>query len=158
MKKFKVFIACDTTKPEEIRNIIKYTETNKLDVGYKFGLEFFLTIQGRNFISKLKKKIFLDLKLNDIPNTCAAAIKSLKDLKNISHLTVHINGGYEMLRAIKKESKKINKKLKVLGVTVLTSFSNSSIKKIGHTKSITNFCRASTLSLDSMGKPRRVTK
>ena len=59
MKKFKVFIACDTTKPEEIRNIIKYTETNKLDVGYKFGLEFFLTIQGRNFISKLKKKSFL---------------------------------------------------------------------------------------------------
>ena len=50
MKKFKVFIACDTTKPEEIRNIIKYTETNKLDVGYKFGLEFFL---------KLKKKSFL---------------------------------------------------------------------------------------------------
>ena len=82
------------------------------------------------------KIIFVDLKLNDIPNTCASAIFSLKDLKNISYLTVHINGGYEMLKAIKKASKKINKKLKILGVTVLTSFSNSSIKKIGHTKSI----------------------
>ena len=41
-----------------------------------------------------------------------------------------------MLKAIKKASIKVNKKLKILGVTVLTSFSNSSIKKIGHTKSI----------------------
>jgi orotidine-5'-phosphate decarboxylase len=41
-----------------------------------------------------------------------------------------------MLKAVKKASKKVNKKLKILGVTILTSFSNSSIKKIGHTKSI----------------------
>jgi len=137
MKKQKIFVACDTTKTNQIRKIIKYTKTDKLNIGYKFGLEFFLTPKGRGFISKLKnKEIFLDLKLNDIPNTCASAIHSLKDLKNISYLTVHINGGYEMLKAIKKASKKINKKLKILGVTVLTSFSNSSIKKIGHTKSI----------------------
>ena len=136
MKK-KIFIACDNSKTNQIRKIIKFTKTNKLNIGYKFGLEFFLTPEGRNFVSRLKnKEIFLDLKLNDIPNTCASAIHSLKDLKNISYLTVHINGGYEMLKAIKKASKKINKKLKILGVTVLTSFSNSSIKKIGHTKSI----------------------
>ena len=136
MKK-KIFIACDTSKTNQIRKIIKYTKTNKLNIGYKFGLEFFLTPEGRIFVSRLKnKEIFLDLKLNDIPNTCASAIHSLKDIKNISYLTVHINGGYEMLKAIKKASKKINKKLKILGVTVLTSFSNSSIKKIGHTKSI----------------------
>ena len=55
---------------------------------------------------------------------------SLKDLKNISYLTVHISGGYEVLKAIKKESKKINRKLKILGVTVLTSFSNSSIRTV----------------------------
>ena len=136
MKK-KIFIACDTSKTNQIRKIIKFTKTNKLNIGYKFGLEFFLTPEGRNFVSRLKnKEIFLDLKLNDIPNTCVSAINSLKDLKNISYLTVHINGGYEMLKAIKKESKKINKRLKILGVTVLTSFSSSSIKKIGHTKSI----------------------
>ena len=137
MKKFKIFIACDTTDPNIIRKIISHTKTDKLDIGYKLGVEFFYSKNGRKFISKLKnKKIFLDLKLNDIPNTCASAIHSLKDLKNISYLTVHMNGGYEMLKAIKKASKKINKKLKILGVTVLTSFSNSSIKKIGHTKSI----------------------
>tara|TARA_B110000263_G_C15160132_1_gene442032 strand:- start:7 stop:696 length:690 start_codon:yes stop_codon:yes gene_type:complete len=137
MKKPKIFIACDTTSPNVIRKIISHTKTNKLNIGYKFGLEFFCSKDGRKFISKLKnKEIFLDLKLNDIPNTCASTIHSLRDLKNISYLTVHTNGGYEMLKKIKKASKKINKKLKILGVTVLTSFSNSSIKKIGHTKSI----------------------
>jgi orotidine-5'-phosphate decarboxylase len=83
-----------------------------------------------------KQTIFLDLKLNDIPNTCVSAINSLKDLKNIKYLTAHINGGYEMLETIKKSAKKINKKLKILGVTVLTSFSEQSLKKTGHTKSI----------------------
>ena len=137
MNRRKIFIACDTTNLKRLNQIIKKTQTNKLRIGYKIGLEFFLSPKGRNFISKLKdKEIFLDLKLNDIPNTCEAAINSLKDLKNISYLTVHINGGLNMLKAIKKSSKKINKKLKILGVTILTSFSNSSIKKIGHTKSI----------------------
>ena len=79
MKKPKIFIACDTTKPREIKRIISQTKTNKLNIGYKVGLEFFFTAYGRNFILKSKnKEFFLDLKLNDIPNTCAAAINSLK--------------------------------------------------------------------------------
>ena len=137
MKKFKIFIACDKSNPKWIRKIISNTKTDKVNIGYKFGLEFFYSKNGRKFISKLRnKEIFLDLKLNDIPNTCASAINSLKDLRNISYITVHINGGYEMLKAVKKTSRKINKKLKILGVTVLTSFSSLSIKKIGHTRSI----------------------
>ena len=152
MKKPKIFIACDTAKLEEIKKIIKNTNTNKLDIGYKFGLEFFLSIKGRNFISKLKnKEIFLDLKLNDIPNTCAAAVYSLKDLKNISYLTVHINGGYEMLKAIKQAKEKTNKKLKILGVTILTSISSSSIKKIGHTKSIKDLVKKQAVLAKSAG-------
>ena len=115
MKKQKIFIACDTTNPNVIRKIISHTKTNKLNIGYKFGVEFFYSRNGRKFISKLRnKEIFLDLKLNDIPNTCASAIHSLKDLKNISYLTVHIQGGLEMLKAVKKATKKINKKLKIL--------------------------------------------
>jgi|TARA_B110000211_G_C14078125_1_gene553158 orotidine-5'-phosphate decarboxylase len=137
MNKPKIFIACDTANLKILSKIINQSKTNKLKISYKFGLEFFLSSKGRSFISKLKnKEIFLDLKLNDIPNTCSAALRSLKDLKNISYLTVHTNGGLDMLKAVKKTSKKINKKLKILGVTVLTSFSNSSIKEIGHTKSI----------------------
>ena len=133
----KIFIACDTVNLKKVNQIINLSRTNKLKISYKFGLEFFLSPKGRNFISRIKnKEIFLDLKLNDIPNTCAAAVSSLRDLKNISYLTVHANGGLDMLKAVKKISKKINNKIKILGVTVLTSFSNSSIKKIGHTKSI----------------------
>ena len=151
MKKYKIFIACDTTDTIKIKKIVAETKTNKLVIGYKFGIEFFYSKNGRRFISKLKnKKIFLDLKLNDIPNTCASTINSLKDLKNISYLTVHINGGYEMLRGIKKASKKINKKLKILGVTVLTSFTNSSIKKIGHTKSIETLVRKQAMLAKSL--------
>jgi len=133
-----IFVACDTTNLDQIRKIIKETKTKKLKIGYKFGLEFFYSKLGRSFLSKINKNkiIFLDLKLNDIPNTCSATISSLKDLKNIKYLTVHINGGYEMLRAVKKSAIKINKNLKILGVTVLTSLSDKSLKKIGHTKSI----------------------
>jgi len=133
-----IFVACDTTNLNQIRKIIKETKTKKLKIGYKFGLEFFYSKSGRSFLSKINKNkiIFLDLKLNDIPNTCSATISSLKDLKNIKYLTVHINGGYEMLRAVKKSARKINKNLKILGVTVLTSLSDKSLKKIGHTKSI----------------------
>ena len=148
-----IFVACDTSDLKKVKKIIKYTQTKKLKIGYKFGLEFFYSKSGRLFLSKMNKKktIFLDLKLNDIPNTCASAINSLKDLKNIKYLTVHINGGYEMLKAIKKSAKKINKKLKILGVTVLTSFSEQSLKKIGHIKSIKNLVIRQTKLAKSAG-------
>tara|TARA_B100000902_G_C27205887_1_gene861614 strand:- start:230 stop:922 length:693 start_codon:yes stop_codon:yes gene_type:complete len=134
-----IFIACDTSNLKEVKKIIKLSQV-QLDgfkIGYKFGLEFFYSKNGRKFIEKLKvKNLWLDIKTFDIPNTSFAAIKSLRDLKNISYITVHVSGGLEMLKAVKKASKKYNKKLKILGVTVLTSFSPSSIKKVGHTKSI----------------------
>ena len=146
MNKSKIFIACDTPDTKKLKQIINQSQSNKIKISYKIGLEFFLSPKGRNFISRINnKEIFLDLKLNDIPNTCAAAVKSLKDLKNISYLTVHINGGLEMLRAIKKMSKKTNKKLKILGVTILTSLSDSSLKKIGHTKSVVELVRKQAL-------------
>jgi len=134
----KIFIACDTTKVNLITKIIKNTQSKKINVGYKFGLEFFNSKNGRSFISKLDKNktIWLDLKLLDIPNTVASSIISLKDLKNIKYLTVHIAGGLEMMKLAKKIAGRVNKKLKILGVTVLTSFSNNSLKKTGHTKSI----------------------
>ena len=136
MKK-KIFIACDINKISEAKKIIAYTKTNKLDIGYKFGLEFFYSKGGREYISKIKgKKIFLDLKLNDIPVTCSKALVSIKDLRNVNYLTLHANAGEETIKAVIKTAKKINSKLRILLVTVLTSISNASIKKIGHTKSI----------------------
>ena len=145
MKK-KIFIACDTNKISEVKKIIKQSQTNKLNIGYKFGLEFFYSKDGRKFIASIRnKKIFLDLKLNDIPATCSKAIKSLKDLRNINYITLHANSGEETVKEVVKTSKKINPKLKVLLVTILTSISNDSIKKIGHTKSITELVKRQAL-------------
>ncbi len=145
MKK-KIFIACDINKISEAKKIIAYTKTNKLDIGYKFGLEFFYSKGGREYISKIKgKKIFLDLKLNDIPVTCSKALVSIKDLRNVNYLTLHANAGEETIKAVIKTAKKINSKLRILLVTVLTSISNSSIKKIGHTKSIKELVKKQTL-------------
>ena len=52
-KKFKIFIACDTSKISEAKKIIKLTNTKKLTIGYKFGLEFLNSKNGRKFISKI---------------------------------------------------------------------------------------------------------
>jgi orotidine-5'-phosphate decarboxylase len=144
--KRKVFIAIDTNKESVARKIISHTQTNTLDISYKFGLEFFYSKNGRKFISKLKgKKIFLDIKASDIPATCSKAINSIKDLKNINYITVHANAGHETVKAVIKSAKKNLPKLKVLLVTVLTSMSNTSIKKIGHTKSIKELVKKQAL-------------
>ena len=133
-----IFIACDTRSLSKIKKIIKLTKNSQLNIGYKFGLEFFNSKHGRNFISKLPKQhiIWLDLKLKDIPNTVSSSIHSLKDLTNVRYLTIHASGGMEMMQAAKQAAAKTNKKLKILAVTVLTSFSEKSIKQTGHTKSI----------------------
>ena len=54
--KNKIFIACDTVKIKKIREILKNSKNNKLNLGYKFGLEFINSKGGRRFISKLKKE------------------------------------------------------------------------------------------------------
>ena len=106
MKKYKIFIACDTNKVSNIKKIIKNTQNSKLKIGYKFGLEFLNSKNGRNFLSKLKKKIiFADLKIHDIPNTCMSTIKAIKDLK-VNFLTIHISSGLEALKAVKKFQEK----------------------------------------------------
>ena len=134
----RIFIACDTDKPTVAKKIISNTKNSKLKFGYKFGLQFFYSKLGRKFISKLNKKnvIWLDLKLKDIPNTVGSSIMALKDLKNIRYLTVHCSGGLEMLKRSKTVAKKINKKLKIIGVTVLTSFKQKSLREVGYSKKL----------------------
>ena len=129
-----IFVACDTISISKVKKIIKHTQTKKLKIGYKFGLEFLNSKHGRSFVSKLKNKIiFLDLKLNDIPNTCMSAVKAIKDLK-INYLTIHISSGLDALKAVKKVSGKI----KIVGVSTLTSLNDKKLKQTGHTKSVKN--------------------
>ena len=136
MKHKSIFVACDTSNISQIKNIIKQTQTNKLKIFPKFGLQFFYSKNGRKFLENFNKDFWLDLKINDIPQTALSAVDSLKDLKKCKYITVHANGGFEMLKAIKKKVKSINKNLKVLGVTILTSLNNKSLEEIGHTKSV----------------------
>ena len=136
MKNKKIFVACDTSNINKIKKIINQTKTNKLTIIPKFGLQFFYSKQGRKFLENIKCDFWLDLKINDIPQTALSAIDSLKDLKKCKYITVHANGGLEMLKAVKKKVKETNKNLKILGVTVLTSLNNKSLKQIGHTKKI----------------------
>ena len=132
MKKNKIFVACDSANISKIKRIIQKTNTSKLKIGYKFGLEFLNSKNGRNFVSKLKNKIiFADLKLHDIPNTCVSAIKAIKDLK-INYLTIHISSGLKALSS----AKKVSGKIKLIGVTILTSLDNKSLKEIGFNKDV----------------------
>ena len=130
--KNKIFIAIDTKSLNKAKSIIDRVNLEKFKIGYKFGLEFVNSKNGRNFISKLKKKIiFIDLKLNDIPNTMSSAVIALKDLK-IDYLTVHISSGLKAL----KEVKKVSGKTKIVGVTTLTSLDGADLKSIGHKRSL----------------------
>ena len=131
-----IFVACDSSNLGHIKRIINQTKNNKIKIIPKFGLQFFYSKNGRRYLENFKENFWLDLKINDIPMTALSAIDSLKDLKKCKYITVHANGGLAMLKAIKKESKKINKNLKVLGVTILTSLNERSLKDIGYDKSI----------------------
>ena len=132
MKKNKIFVACDTINISKIKKIIQKTKNSDLQVGYKFGLEFLNSKNGRNFLLKLKNEIiFADLKLHDIPNTCASTIKAIKDL-NVNYLTIHISSGLQALKA----AKKVSNKTKLIGVTILTSLDDRALKNIGFNMSI----------------------
>ena len=127
MKKNKIFIACDTINISKIKKIIQKTKNSELRVGYKFGLEFLNSKNGRNFLLTLKNEIiFADLKLHDIPNTCASTIKAIRDL-NVNYLTIHISSGLQALKA----AKKVSNKTKLIGVTILTSLDDRALKNIG---------------------------
>ena len=132
MTKPRVFIACDTTSSKKIERIIKESQNLKFNIGYKFGLEFLNSNNGRKFVSRLKNKItFGDYKLADIPNTCASAIKAVKDLR-FNYITIHISSGLKALKA----AKKVSGSTKLIGVTILTSLDNKSLKEIGFDKNV----------------------
>ena len=85
-------------------------------------------------MEKFKGNYFLDLKIMDVDNTAISALDSIKDLKGCRYTTVHAHGGLKMMRAVVKKARKFNKL--ILGVTILTSLNNKSIKEIGHTRNI----------------------
>ena len=101
---------------------------------YKVGLQLF-SAEGPGIVRELTvsgRKVFLDLKLHDIPNTVASAVKSVSRL-GIDLLTVHSTGGLQMMRAAVEAAASAAKRPKILAVTVLTSFTEQELASTGIT-------------------------
>ena len=130
MKKFKSFVALDLRSNTQNISIVK--KLYRHIYGFKIGYRSFYNNRSNELISEIKKskcKLFLDLKLHDIPNTVRSAIDSLSSI-NPDFLTVHISGGDEMVKAALNSIKKNKLKTKILGVSLLTSLDGKDSGKI----------------------------
>ena len=130
MKKFRFFVALDLKSNTQNINIVKKLYNHVY--GFKVGYRSFYNERSDELISEIKNKkskLFLDLKLHDIPNTVSSAIDSLSKI-NPDFLTLHISGGNQMMKAALNSIKKNKLKTKILGVTLLTSLDGKDSEKI----------------------------
>jgi|TARA_B110000238_G_scaffold169442_1_gene186354 orotidine-5'-phosphate decarboxylase len=123
-----IFVACDVSKQKEILDLLKLI--HKDISGIKIGLQYITQRSPEEIreLSRFKKPIFYDGKFFDIKNTLVESIKSLKDL-NVKYATVHLLNGLDALNAANKAAQDIN--LNLLGVSVLTSFGDEDLKRLG---------------------------
>ncbi len=136
----KIIVALDYTDPKRAEEMV-YSLGDTVDF-YKVGLELFLNSKGGilEFLKKENKKIFLDLKFHDIPNTVAQAAKWAADLE-VEMFNVHASGGREMQKmtvdAVNHEAIKNGVIPPLLiAVTVLTSFDEEGFEEVGFKKPI----------------------
>jgi len=126
----KLIVALDVANGEKARALVQgLGETVNF---YKVGKELF-TAEGPEIVRELVaggKRVFLDLKFHDIPNTVAGAVRSAASL-GVSLLTVHASGGSAMLKAAAEAARQSAAKPTVLAVTVLTSLSSADLEETG---------------------------
>ena len=129
----KIIVALDNINLYDSKYLVD--EIKNQVFAFKIGYEFFLNfgLDGYNQIKNKKVNIFLDLKLHDIPNTTKNGIEAIANL-NPYFTTIHITGGDEMQKIANSNKKKV----KVLGVSVLTSIGSSQAKKYYGEKNINN--------------------
>ena len=130
MNKNPIYCAIDTSSVDEALRIIN--EISPYVGGIKLGLEFFTScgIKGIEQVTKCELPLFLDLKLYDIPNTVKQSLKNILSF-HPTYTTLHISGGYHMLKECVDLKKELNSNTNLIGVTMLTSFDDDSINKIG---------------------------
>ena len=129
-----IIVALDVEKGEDALNLIQQLEDAEI---FKVGLQLF-TAEGPSLLRKIKvlrKKIFLDLKLHDIPNTVAGAVESAVK-HGVQMMTLHTSGGKEMMARAREAADKAAEKLGeikplLLGVTVLTSLKDENLIDLG---------------------------
>ena len=130
MSNDKLIVALDFSDAKEALDLVKKLGDNV--TFYKVGMQLFYGA-GQGVIEELvkqEKKIFLDLKLHDIPNTVAGAIKSLGNM-GVDLLTIHGTGGPKMMTAAAEAREKFAlKNMKIIAVTVLTSIDDEEREKL----------------------------
>ncbi len=126
----KVFCALDNMSKAEVFNFIEKADGKLKNI--KVGMELYYA-EGPDFLAELQSKynlkIFLDLKLHDIPNTVSKAIRSLKGLP-VHFLTIHTSGGSQMIKAAMESARENLPTAKILGVSYLTSLSPEDLKEM----------------------------
>lgn len=123
-----VIIACDFSSKEELYKFLDLLKEERPFI--KIGMEMFYS-EGPNLIRELKRegyKIFLDLKLHDIPNTVYKAMKQIS-LLNVDITNVHAAGGIQMMKAAKRAISESDSKTKLIAVTQLTSIDEIILKE-----------------------------
>ena len=128
-----IFVACDLSSQKEIIDLLELIHEDIS--GIKIGLQY-ITQRSPEEIKQLsifKKPIFYDGKFFDIKNTLVESVKSLKDL-NVNYATVHLLNGLSALKAANQAAQEIN--LSLLGVSVLTSFSDEDLERLGFNSNV----------------------
>jgi len=130
-----IFVACDISSQEKVINILEKIQHDIY--GIKIGLQYITQRSPDDIreLSKFKKPIFYDGKFFDIKNTLISSIQALSTLK-ISFATVHLLNGLDALKSANKIAKKIN--VHLLGVSVLTSFSDNDLENLGFKNTVEN--------------------
>jgi len=123
-----IFVACDVSSQKEILDLLELIHEDIS--GIKIGLQYITQRSAEEIreLSRFKKPIFYDGKFFDIKNTLVESVKSLKNL-NVDYATVHLLNGLDALKAANQASQEIS--LKLLGVSVLTSFSDEDLENLG---------------------------
>lgn len=133
---------------DDLSNAVNFVSKINYDIVFKVGMEFFYNfgLEGINIIRKRNPgiKIFLDLKLHDIPNTVASSLLPLIENIRPYMITLHVGGGSAMLKeavnAVDRICKKRNfEKPIMLGVTILTSLGQDDLTMLGHSNSIQHY-------------------
>jgi len=128
MKSKNIFIACDISSQKEILDLLELIHEDIS--GIKIGLQYITQRSPEEIreLSKFRKPIFYDGKFFDIKNTLVESVNSLKNL-NVDYATLHLLNGLDALKAANQAAQKIN--LKLLGVSVLTSFADKDLENLG---------------------------
>ena len=131
----RLIVALDVSSAEEARKIV--TAVGDSAATFKVGKQLF-TAEGPTLVRDLVasgRKVFLDLKFHDIPNTVAGAVSEAAKLR-VSMLTVHAAGGTKMLKAAAEAASTSGSKPLVLAVTVLTSLDDADLQEQGITDGV----------------------